>query len=162
MPLADLLATLEHDAAAEARAIAGAAAADVARIDEESARVTREALARALRSVADAHQSTADAQLAAARQANRRAVLGARAAMLERLREAVRAELPGLVDAALRARLLAAAQAYGDGTVHEVPTGIVVELAGGTRIDATLEAALERRWPRLAAEALTILDREGS
>lgn len=162
MPLADLLATLERDASAEASAITGAAATDVARIDEESARATREALARAVRTAAEAQQLTADARLAAARQTHRRAVLGARAAMLERLREAVRAELPGIVDAALRARLLAAAQTYGDGTVHEVPTGVVVELADGTRIDATLEAALERRWPRLAAEALHILDREGS
>jgi hypothetical protein len=76
------------------------------------------------------------------------------------MRVAVREALPSLVDDALRARLAAAAVAYGDGTRRDTPTGVVIDLADGTRIDATLDAALDRSWSRLASEAVALVDVE--
>lgn len=162
MPLADLLASLERDAADEIRAVTALADADVARIDAECARACGDQLAAAVRTATEEQRAAADTQLAEAERRWRKSVLEARAAMLARLRDAVRAELPALVDEALRARLAAAAAVHGEGTVRQVPTGVIVELPDGTRIDATLDALLDRLWPRLAGEALAAIDAEGS
>lgn len=160
MPLADLLGALERYATDEARAIAAAAEAEVARIDAASVHACGDCLAEAVRIATDEQRALAGTVLADVDRRRRRAVLEARAAMLERIRAAVRDELPALVDAALRAKLTAAASAYGDGTLREVPTGVIIERADGTRIDATLEAMLDRNWPRLAGEALALVDQE--
>ena len=102
--------------------------------------------------------------------------------LLERLRAAVSEQLPGLVagDPELRRALVMAALAcVGDeaGTLRCAPvisdiarraaptairvevepgiaTGVVIELATGTRIDATVTTLLDRLWPTLACEAL--------
>jgi vacuolar-type H+-ATPase subunit E/Vma4 len=162
MPLADLLGALERDATDEAGAIAAVAAVEVARIDAASARACSDCLGNAVKIATDEQRALAGAVLADADRRQRRAVLEARAAMLERIGAAVRDELPALVDAALRAKLAAAAARYGEGTLREVPTGVIVECADGTRIDATLDAMLDRSWPRLAAEALALVDQERS
>jgi vacuolar-type H+-ATPase subunit E/Vma4 len=159
MPLADLLGALERHAADEASAIAAAADADVARIDAASARACSDCLADAIRIATDEARALAGAQLAEAEQRRRRSVLEARAAMLDRIRAALAGELPSLVDPALRERLAAAALTYGEGTVRQVPSGVVIERADGMRIDATLEALLDQQWPRLAAEALALVER---
>lgn len=162
MPLGDLLEALKRDADAEVRAVTAAADADVARIDAESVRACSDCLAQAVRAATEEERVVAEARLAEADRRHRREVLEARAAMLERIRAAVKDELPRLLDDALRAKLRAAVDAYGEGTPRETPTGYVIELADGTRIDATLDAVLDRVWPRLAAEAVVLVDTEGS
>lgn len=162
MPLADLLGAIERDASDEVRAIAVAADAEVARIDAASDHACSDCLANAIRVATEEQRALAATRLADAERRQRRAVLEARAAMLERIRVAIGDELPGLVDAPLRAKLVAAAATYGDGTLRETPTGVIVERADGTRIEATLAAMLEVGWPRLASEALVLVDREGS
>jgi len=162
MPLGELLQALERDADTEARAVMAAAEADVARIDAESARRCGEELARAVRAATEEQRLAADARLADAEHHRRREILEARATMLARIRTAVHEELPRLVDDVLRAKLAAAAGEFGEGTLRQTPTGVVVELADGTRIDATLDAVLERAWPRLATEAVALVDAEGS
>ena len=162
MPLGELLQALERDADAEARAVTAAAEADVARIDAESARRCGEELARAVRAATEEQRLAADARLADAERQRRREILEARAAMLGRIRAGVHEELPRVIDDGLRAKLAAAAGEFGEGTSRDTPTGVVVELADGTRVDATLDAMLERAWPRLAAEALALVDAEGS
>ena len=37
-----------------------------------------------------------------------------------------------------------------------IATGAIIELASGTQIAATLDAFLDREWPRLACEALAL------
>jgi vacuolar-type H+-ATPase subunit E/Vma4 len=102
--------------------------------------------------------------------------------MLERIRAGVCEQLPGVLagDPELRRALVAAALAcVGDepGILRCSPllvdiareaspaairveaepgvaTGVVIELATGTRIDATLATLLDRVWPTLACEAL--------
>ncbi len=177
MPLGELLHALKRDADAEVRAITAAGAAEVARIDAASTCACTDRLAIATRAFTDELQAAADADLATVERRTKRDVLVARAAMLERIRDAIRAELPPALDRALATRLLDAALAYaGPGTVRCAPdvvvppradltvvvdpsvTGVVLELANGTRIDATLDALLERAWPRLAAEALVLVE----
>jgi vacuolar-type H+-ATPase subunit E/Vma4 len=160
--IGDLLATLERDADAEVRATAVAAAAEIARIAEQSVRARDDALAIAVREATEREQALARVQLADVARRRRRTVLVARAAMLARVHAAVRAVLPTLVDGALRARLAAAAAAYGDGVRRDTPTGVVIELPDGTRIDATLDAALDRSWNRLASEAVALVEAEGT
>ena len=164
MAIVDLLATLERVAGDETHALRAVADADAAGIDAESARVREQRLAAAIRETTDGQRAIAEGRCADAQRAHRRATLDARAAMLARIREAVRAELPALVDEAVRARLRAALSRHVDDTavVHETPTGFVAELAGGTRVDATLDAILEHAWPRLATHAIALVDAEES
>jgi vacuolar-type H+-ATPase subunit E/Vma4 len=182
MALADLLTALDRDAGAEIRAIHAEAAAEVARIDAGAGRARADRLAAAVAAIRAERGAEAGERLAAASHRARAEVLAARAAMLDRLRAAVAGRLPAVVagDPALGARLIAAALACtGDepGTLRcgpalvpaarsvappairvepdpEVTTGAVIELATGTRIEATLAALLERAWPGLACEAL--------
>jgi hypothetical protein len=93
--------------------------------------------------------------------------------MLARLRTAVQAELARRLasDPALGKALAASALACCGGepaTFRCAPglepllptgaivdaslTGVIAELASGTTVDATLLVALDREWPRLAAE----------
>jgi vacuolar-type H+-ATPase subunit E/Vma4 len=184
MALAELLRMLEDDAAAEVRAITSAGAAEAARIESEAARARTERLANATTAFAAERRAAADAELAAVTRAARADVLDARAAMLDRIRSAVVGELPdlltgdpelgrALVDAALACvgdepgilrcgpSLAGAARASAPAAIRvevgpDLATGVVIELAAGTRIDATLAAVLERAWPALACEALTL------
>jgi vacuolar-type H+-ATPase subunit E/Vma4 len=184
MSLSELLRTIERDAAAELGAIAAAAAAEVARIDADAARARADRMAAASAGYAAVQQAAADLELASAIRRARIDVLTARAAMLDRIREAVAGELPGLFAAEPRlgTAMVAAAIAYAGGEPGTlrcapslgdaaaaagagslrierdpgVPTGAVIELASGARIDATLAAVLEREWPNLACEALAL------
>jgi vacuolar-type H+-ATPase subunit E/Vma4 len=186
MALAELLRVLEADTEAESRAILAAGMVEAARIDAETARLRGEQVSGALAAFAAERRAASDAELTAATRSARAEILAARAAMLDRVRAAVRGELPALLvaDPALGPALIAAALAcVGDepGTLRAAPplaelaraaappairvevdpavtTGIVIELATGTRIDATLAALLDRAWPQLACEAL-ILER---
>lgn len=158
MPIGNLVTALEHDADAEIRATAAAARDDAARIEAAAAKQCADRLAEAMRGITERERARGDAVLAEAVRRHRREILEARAAMLERLLAAVHAELPPLVDADLRARFAAAARAFGEGTRRDVPTGIILERADGTVIEASLEAALEGAWPRLAAEALAAIE----
>lgn len=162
MPLGDLLAALERDANAEMRATTAATDTEIARITVEAARERADRLALAVHEITAREEAAAQLRLAAAARDHRRATLVARAAMLARVQTSVRAALPALVDAALRARFVRAAAAYGDGACRDTPTGVVIDLADGTRIDATLDAALDRAWPRLASEAVVLADQEGA
>jgi vacuolar-type H+-ATPase subunit E/Vma4 len=183
--LADLLSALERDTQAEVRAILAAGAADAARIDEESTAARAEQIARAAAPAIADLRAADEARLAEITHRARADVLAARAAMLERIRAATRAELAGLVDTRLGDGLItaalacagaepgvlrcapalaSAARAAAPATLRvevdaAVATGVVVELASGTQIAATLDAFLEREWPRLACEALA-LERE--
>ena len=182
MALAELLRVLEDGNAAEVRATAEAAAGEAARIEAEASARRGERIASVTAACAAERRAAADAEIAAASRAARADILTARAAMLERVRVGVCAQLPRVLDQApeLRRALVAAALAcVGDepGTLRcspmladlareaspaairvepapDIATGVVVTLASGTRIDATLVMLLERMWPTLACEAL--------
>lgn len=184
MALPELLRALQDDTAAEVRAIAAGGAAEAARIESETARARSERVATAIAKFAAERRAADDADLAAVIRGARADVLVARAAMLERVRGAVLGELPGLlagdpelgralVSAALacvgdQAGTLRCAPSLGDAARATAPpairvevessiaTGVVIELATGTRIDATLTTLLERAWPALACEALVL------
>jgi hypothetical protein len=155
MPLSDLLQVLRADADLEVRDVMVARDAEIARIDAESLHACSERVHDAMSKLALERRAVADAEIAAIERAARTRTLFARAAMLDRLREAVRAELPSLVDEAFRARARASLSGSRD-----VPTGVVAELSDGTLVEATLEAVLDRAWPQLAAEAVTTVDTE--
>jgi vacuolar-type H+-ATPase subunit E/Vma4 len=182
MALAELLRVLEDGTAAEVRAIAEAAAGEAARIEAEASARRSERVASATTACAAKCRAAGDAEIAAANRAARADILAARAAMLERIRAGVCEQLPGVLadDRELGRALVAAALAcVGDesGTLRCSPvlvdiareaspaairveaepgvaTGVVIELATGTRIDATLTTLLDRLWPTLACEAL--------
>jgi vacuolar-type H+-ATPase subunit E/Vma4 len=185
--IGDLLAALERDADAEVQKIwadaearageilAAATRARAARLDQETAAYRQE------RELASANQ-IADAGARA-----RRELLTIRAEMLDRLRAAVRARLPELLDRgdlvdALTTSALATAGDAVDAIhcspaltgaiaarVGELPveplddgsSGLRVILAGDRgHVDATLEALLDRAWPGLQIAALTRLAAE--
>ena len=182
MALAELIRVLEDSTAAEVRAIAEAAAGEAARIETDALARRSERIARATAAFAAKRRATGDGEIAAANRAARGEVLAARAAMLERIRAGVREQLPAVLagDPELGRALVAAALAcVGDesGILRCAPqladiareaapaairieaepgvaTGLVVELATGTRIDATLTTLLDRVWPTLACAAL--------
>lgn len=182
MPLAELLTAFERDTEAEVRAILAAGTADVARIDEDAARARTEQIASAAAPAIADRRAVDDSRIAEAAHRARAEVLVARAAMLDRIHAAVRAELTGLVDARLGAALIGvavtcaaeepgvlrcspalvdAARAAAPATLRvevdaAVATGAIIELASGTQIAATLDAFLDREWPRLACEALAL------
>jgi vacuolar-type H+-ATPase subunit E/Vma4 len=158
MALGDLLAAISRDADAEVHRTLAPAEQDAAQIDADTARYCSARLAEAMRDLTARERTKHTVRLVEVEHRHRRAILEARAAMLERLREAVRARLPALVDDALRARFVAAASAYGEGTRRDVPTGVVIELDDGTRIEASLETTLDTAWPRLAGEALALIE----
>jgi vacuolar-type H+-ATPase subunit E/Vma4 len=160
VPLAELIQALERDASAEVSTELAAAAADAARTEATAQREHADRIASTLASTRSEQRALHDARLADATLHARTDVLRARASMLERLLPEVRNVLPELArDPRVASTLRAAAQACsgGSGRVEELPTGVVVELADGTRIDATLEAFLEREWPRLAPVALAFV-----
>ena len=118
MALAELLRVLEHDTEVAIRAIAAAGAGDAARIEADAARARGDRVAGAIAACTAGCSAAGDAELAALERRTRAAVLAARAAMLARIREAVRGELPALVtrDPALGRTLISAALAcVGDG-----------------------------------------------
>jgi vacuolar-type H+-ATPase subunit E/Vma4 len=182
MALAELLRVLEDDAAGEVRAIAEAAAGEAARIDAEASARRSVRLASATAGFAAKHRAAGDAEIAVANRAARADILAARAGMLERVRAGVSEQLPDVLagDPVLARVLVAAALAcVGEesGTLRctpvladiareaspaairveaepDIATGLVIELATGTRIDATLTTLLDRVWPSLACEAL--------
>jgi vacuolar-type H+-ATPase subunit E/Vma4 len=180
--LAELLSALERDTEAEVHAIIAEGTADAARIDEEAARARVEQIALAAAPAIAVRRAADDFRIAEATHRARVEVLVARAAMLDRIRAAVRSELAALVDARLGAALIGAAiecagsepgvlrcsVALADAARAATPTtlrvevdaavatGAVIELATGTQIAATLDAFLDRVWPRLACEALVL------
>lgn len=184
MPLAELIRVLEDDTAAEVRAITEAAAGEATRIEAEAFARRSERIATATAAFAAKRRAAGDGEIAAASRAAREGVLVARAAMLERIRAGVRERLAAVLagDPELGRVLVAAALAcVGDepGTLRCTPAiadiarraapaairvepepgtaaGVVVELASGTRIDATLTTLLDRIWPTLACEALQL------
>ena len=184
MALDDLLHAIERDGDAERRAILATGEAQAARIDADAARGRSERIAAAVTAFAGDRRAAADIELATLTRRAQAEVLAARAAMLDRIREAISAALPALVadQPRLGAGLVAAALAcIGDetGTLRCAPalveaaraaappslrvegdpgvsTGAIIELAAGTRVDTTLAALLEREWPRLACEALAM------
>ena len=182
MPLAELVTAFERDTETEVLAILAAGIAEAARIDAAATRARSERIAGASGTFAAGRRIDADARIAEASRRARIAVLATRAAMLDRVRAAVRAQLPALVDTRLGTNLIAAAVAcVGDepGTLRcrpglvevarrlapasvqveadaEVATGAIIDVATGTRIEATLDAFLDREWPRLACEVLAM------
>jgi hypothetical protein len=181
--LAELLAAIEAEAAAQVRELLDAGKADAAAIEEEAsrARVAREA--HLLATWSAEHWRTADAGVAEARHRTRAALLAARAAMLERVRAQTRALLPALVDARIGRALAGAALACANhpGVIRCAPviaqdlgapsalrveadpavaTGVEIELATGTRIVASLDALFDREWPQLASAAVALVDAE--
>jgi len=184
MALSDLVTQFERETEAEIRAIRSAGDAAAAQIDGEAARVRAERIAVAGAAVTAELRAAADLEIGAVARRARGEILTARAAMLDRIRDAIRGELPGLVasDVRLGASLVAAAIACTGGDGGElrcapalveaaraaapaalrvegdpaVATGAIIELSTGTRIDATLDALLDRAWPRLACEALAM------
>jgi hypothetical protein len=183
--LSDLLDAVAREAELEIAAELAAAEADATVIRDAAARARAARLATHRRASETARRESLEARVAEARRRTRAHVLAARLAMLERLREAVLAELPGaLVRAAAPvataladAACTAAAGGAGAARCHpmllervrtrapqlevaadESITGIVIELASGTRIEATLTALLEREWSRLAPEALALVE----
>lgn len=175
MALAELVQALEHDAAGQIRALLAAAQAQADQLEADASRGRDDAVARASDAYRAQCRADADARIADAQRASRTAVLAARAAMLDRVRAALRAELPARLDLAgdalvreaiacagarpgvLRCPpvLVARARELAPSTLRvetaEVGSGVVIELASGTQIVATLDALLGRECPRLAA-----------
>lgn len=186
MGLPELIQVFERDAAAELAAIHDAAAADVYAIDAEAARARGERIASAAAATAVASRARADSAVADAIHHARAVIYEHRAAMLHRLHDEVERQLAAVLDAATGDALLRVAIACaGDepGTLRCTPSiesraqllapkslpvstdetiqaGVIVELASGTRIDATLARLLERDWPRLSGEAVQRIARE--
>lgn len=181
LALSELLRVLENDTAAEVRAIAEAAAGEAARIETAGSARRSERIASAMAAFAAERRAAGDSEIAAANRVARADILVARAAMLERVRAGVREQLLDVLagDPELgRALATAALACVGDepGTLRCAPliadiareaapaairveaepgvTGVVIDLATGTRIDATLTTLLDRVWPTLACEAL--------
>lgn len=161
MALHELLRVFERDTDGEVRAILDAGDAEAARVLAEAERERADRVATAVAAFARHEQAAADAQLAAGEHRARAGVLVARAAMLQRVREAIAVELQARFasDPQLAELLDAAACACAGGEQGElarVATGVVLELPSGTRIEASLAAVLDRYWPRLACEALAL------
>lgn len=184
MALPELLEAIERDATAQIEAVRAAAELEVQQIEADGERDHARLQAEVARTAREEHQRAADAELAIARRRARVEILVARAAMLDRVRAALHAQLPEIaaplgpvmVSAALscvgsahgvlrcptpwmeHARAVAPASL----TIEPAPpgaTGVVIELATGTHVVATLETLLEREWPRLATEAQALADR---
>jgi vacuolar-type H+-ATPase subunit E/Vma4 len=186
MALPQLIEAFERDTEAELAAIRTAAEAEIRAIDAEAARGRGERIASAAAATAIEHRAQADADVAAALHRARADIYAHRSAMLGRLRAEIEHQLVGLLDTevgdallrvaiscagdepgmlhctpilALRARVLAPESLHivADDTVA---TGAIIELASGTRIDATLARLLEREWPRLSGEAVRLVAKE--
>ncbi len=186
MALPELIEAFERDTEAELAAIRAAVEAEIRAIDAEAARARGERIASAAAATAVEHRAQADADVAAALHRARADIYTHRTAMLGRLRAEVERHLPALLESAVGEALLRVAIACaGDepGTLHctpilsvrarvlappslqitgddEVATGVIVELASGTRIDATLVRLLDREWPQLSGEAVRIIAKE--
>lgn len=158
MPLPELLRAIERDAVSEAAAVVDAARTAAADLEAAAARERAELVARTSREHADVARRAADARIAAAEREARTRVLAARAAMLERVRAAITAQLPARADV-MRDDLARAAASFGTGTRRDEPTGVVLELASGTRVVVTLAAVVERDWPQLAAAIVAEVQR---
>lgn len=188
MAIADLLQALERDAAAQARALVDDARARAAEIEAAALRAREASSARELAAARDACQAAADEQVFGAGQRARATLLTARAEMLERVRAALRAQLPAVLaergDVA-DALATAAFRCAGDrpGTVRcapaiaahlratapatlriepaeDVATGVVIELDAGPTFVATLDALVDRDWPRLAGAIVALAGEE--
>lgn len=156
MALAALIETLERDTDAEVHATMDAARAEAERIERASANACDDRCAAATHAFTEELRAAADAQIAIVERIARRDVMITRAELLARVREAVCALLPSVLDDTLRAKLHEAA---GDGA-RAVPTGYVAELPDGTLVEATLDAVLDRAWSRLAPEAIALVEAE--
>lgn len=97
MALEELLATLEHNARAEADRVLADAKQEAAEIVARTAAEARRVRAAFLDLRGREYRATADAALAAARRETRATVLQARARFIERVLDAARAELPAIV-----------------------------------------------------------------
>jgi vacuolar-type H+-ATPase subunit E/Vma4 len=182
MPIDELLHAFEHDTDAEIRAIVAQAERDAAELEAAAERQRHATVADAAGTYEAACRHDADLRIATAAREARLAVLRAQAEMLGRVRAALVAALPARLagDEALALALVESAvecAGPGRGVLHCPPalesvaclhapaqlavssdgpnaSGVVIELASGARIDATLETLLAREWPRLACAAL--------
>lgn len=161
MSLADLVQALERDAAQQIRVLLDTAAASAAQLEARAARQRDDTSTHALDTWRAACRAQADDREATARRAARARVLVARATMLERVHAALLAMLPDYASQTRQALRRAALACTTDpaASVQDVATGVVIELPTGTEIVATLEALVDREWPRLAA---AIVARVGS
>ncbi|HEY5948557.1 MAG TPA: hypothetical protein VIV40_23860 [Kofleriaceae bacterium] len=184
MALADLVQALERDATEQVRALLEAASAQATQLEAEASRRRAEESAHALQAWTDECRARSEERRATAQQAARANVLTARAAMIDRVRAALASQLPEyvtVVGAAL-ARAAIACAAARPGVLScppalldvvrplapaslrveaaDVGCGVVIELASGTQIIATLEALATREWPRLAAAIVALVNEE--
>ena len=162
MPLADLVRALELDAAAQVRALLAGARARADEIEAAAGNGREATLAREIAASNAEYRASADDKVAAVRQRMRTTVLVARAEMLDRVRAALLAQLPAHLPRVAAALARAAQTCVGEAKYVEcrVPTGVVLELDNGTQIVATLEALVEREWPRLAAAIIELAAKE--
>lgn len=177
MALAELLAAIESEGAAQVRAVLAEGDAAAATVGADAQRARNARIDSERRAWSAQRQRVADVEIAEAAQHARAEMLSARSAMLDRIRDEICALLPGLVAETGRALLDAAlACAGGPGVARCAPqlapllppelrsepdptlSGIEIELATGTRIVATLDALLEREWHALAAVALELAE----
>jgi hypothetical protein len=183
MALAELVQALEREATEQIRALLATASARATQLEDDAARRDRDESAHAAQAWSEECRASADERRAIAQQAARASMLTARAAMLDRVRAALLMQLPAYVErvgaALARAAiecagarpgvlrcppgLVAIASAIAPASLHvvsaDVGCGVIIELADGTQMVATLEALAEREWPRLAA-AVVALARE--
>lgn len=164
MPLADLVQALERDAAAQIRSLLDTASAHARALEAQAAHDREDRAMRAANACREECRASADERRAAAQQTARAEVLTERAAMLERVRTALLAQLPAYASRVKPALERAAKACAGDrpAVTREVPTGVVIELATGTQIVATLEALVEREWPRLSAAIVARINQENT
>ena len=182
MAIGELLGAIEREALAERETIGADARAEADRLLAAAARRRAGDLSEAVARFRADQQRDGDRVLAAGRRRWQAEVLAARAAALDRLRVALVAALPAVLDDTLLDTLVAAALDVigGDAATVRCPpaladrvrarlaarpdlrvvgdagvgSGVHAELAGGLLVDATLEAFLVRVWPQLRQQAL--------
>lgn len=161
MPLADLLQTLEREAAARADARVAEAQADAARILAAHAAELEARRMAVLASREQALRADGERSIIAARRDAERTRLLARHELLTRVRDRARAALAMQAGSDCGHRAISAlglrARTYlgdpaGARTITQ-PTGVrLVDADGTVEVDATLESVLERLWPALAMD----------
>lgn len=188
MALPELMARLERDADERVAAIQAKARAEAAAIAEAAREQVAARRAQALAERRRSRRAALELELAGARQASRAEVLEARRALLARLRERTVAALlaapqPAALEVLARGALRhlegvparvrcseAAVQAIAVVTRAAADLEVVIDAAtppglifeardGSVRVDATLEALLDRAWPRLSVELLAEVER---
>jgi vacuolar-type H+-ATPase subunit E/Vma4 len=184
MALTELVQAIEREATEQVRALLATASAQAERVEADAARRHSDESAHAVHAWEEECRSRSDERRATAQRSARATMLTARAAMLDRVRAALQAELPAHAERVAAALARAAIDCAGmragvlrcppglvtvasklvPASLHvlaaDIGSGVIIELADGTQIVATLEALADREWPQLAAAIVAMMREE--